>query len=134
MLKALENILASEGGFTVVGRAADGRQELRDVLALAPDLVLMDLHLPCLNGDQTTDYIKQFVDPPLVFIVTGNESPSAREICAAAGADAFIVKSADFRSQLKFKLQEWFGIETDGRHHSKAPLPEGEPSETGAAL
>ena len=94
---------------TVVGAATDGHQALQYTLALSPELVLMDFHLSHLNGAEATRYIKQFVNPPIVFIVSSDDSSSSRMLSKAVGADAFIVKSRDLHAQLKSKLQEWFG-------------------------
>jgi DNA-binding NarL/FixJ family response regulator len=110
MLKILAQILSAEGRFTVVGSATDGCQALRQTLVLVPELVLVDLHLPHLNGAQVTSYIKHFRNPPVVFMVTSDDRSNSRAMSEAAGADAFIVKSGDLRDQLKAKLQEWFGL------------------------
>ncbi len=109
MLKILSQMLAREDRIIVVGAATDGCQALRYALDLAPDLILMDLHLPCLNGAQATQYIKQYANPPIVFMVTSNNSSSSRTMCQAAGADAFIVKAGDLEVQLRSNLLEWFG-------------------------
>ena len=106
MLKTLSRILAKEGGFTVVGVARDGCQALHHTLALAPELVLIDQHLPQLNGAQAAQYIKHFAKPPVVFMVTADDNPGSRAMCEGAGADAFVVKSAGLRSQLKLRFQK----------------------------
>jgi len=118
MLKTLARILAQEGNITVVGAATDGRQALQYTLALSPELVLMDFHLPHLNGAEATRYIKQFVNPPIVFIVTSDDSSSSRTMSKTAGADAFIVKSGGLHAQLRSKLQEWFGSATNTMRQS----------------
>lgn len=118
MLKTLARILAQEGNITVVGAATDGRQALQYTLALSPELVLMDFHLPHLNGAETTRYIKQFVSPPIVFMVTSDDSSSSRTMSKAAGADAFIVKSGNLHAQLRLKLQEWFGSASNAMQQS----------------
>ena len=110
MLRTLTQILAAEGKFKVIGSATDGCQALKQTMALAPELVLMDLHLPHLNGAQVTSYIKHFKNPPDVFIVTSDDSFDSRAMCKAAGADAFIVKSGDFRAKLTEKLKDWFDL------------------------
>jgi len=109
ILKILSQILGAEDRFTVVGSATDGCQALRQTLALNPELVLMGFHLSQMNGAQVTSYIKHFKSPPVVFMVTSDDSSSTRAMSRAAGADAFIVKSGDLHAQLKVKLQEWFG-------------------------
>ena len=103
----------------VLGSATDGYQALRQTLALDPDLVLMGFHLSHMNGAQVTSYIKQFRNPPLVFMVTSDDSSSTRAMSQAAGADAFIVKSGDFHARLKVKLQEWFGSAAHPNGHTE---------------
>ena len=46
-------------------------------------------------------------------MVTSDDSPDARAISKAAGADAFVVKAADLEAQLRSKLEEWFGLAVD---------------------
>src|SRR6266853_300380 len=60
MLKALSKILALEGIFTLVATATDGSQAVRHALTIEPELILMDVHMPHLNGVEATRYIKQF--------------------------------------------------------------------------
>jgi len=107
MLELLRRIMDQEPGFEIVGTAGDGHQALLSAASLGPELVLMDLHMPHLNGAQVTQCLKEFDHPPAVFIVTANDIPAARQMCAAAGADAFITKSADLSAQLHSKLHEW---------------------------
>ncbi len=123
MLKTLVRILAAEGGFEVVGTATDGHQAVLSAATLAPALVLMDLHLPHLNGVEATRCLKQFENPPVVFMVTSDDSSSSRAMSTDAGADAFVVKSGDLHAQLKSKLQEWFGLKAANHHTSKSPCP-----------
>jgi len=108
MLSTLARILAKQGRTTVLGTATDGWLALRAALETTPDLVLMDLNLPCLNGAEATRYLKLLPKPPVVFMVTSDDSPNAQSISKAAGADAFIVKAADLDVQIRSKLYEWF--------------------------
>src|SRR5208337_991740 len=66
MLKVLAQSLEEAGNFDLVGTATDGCQALRQVSALSPELVLMDIHMPRLNGIQATRFIKQRERPPVV--------------------------------------------------------------------
>ncbi len=101
--------MAKERGFRVVGTAKDGLPAVLAAAPLLPQLVLMDLHLPHLDGAEATRRLKQFHNPLVVFMVTSDESPSARMTATAAGADALLVKSGDLQTQLRAKLLEWFG-------------------------
>jgi len=109
MLQALKGFLARDHRFEVVGTAGDGHQALLAAASLNPQLVLVDLHMPHLDGAGVTRCLKQFDNPPVVFIITSDDSIASRAVSAAAGADAFLVKSSNLPSQLKSKLQKWFG-------------------------
>jgi len=109
-LKALSQILQKEGCFTVVGSATDGCQALRYTATLAPDLVLVGERLSKVNGAEVTSKIKRSVHPPVVFMVTADDSASSRAVSEAAGADAFVATSTDLEVHLKSRLQEWFRL------------------------
>lgn len=119
MLKMLTQILAREDGFTVVGAAVNGRQAIEYAVTQRPDLILMDFDMPHLNGATATQYIKHFAAPPIIFMVTSDNSSHSKMICTAAGADAYIVKSGDLSVQLRSKLQEWFGSADDFTRHGE---------------
>jgi DNA-binding NarL/FixJ family response regulator len=125
MLKILVQILGQVDGFELVGTASDGRQALRSVLTLAPDLVLMDFHLPHLNGIQAAEYIKGFERPPVVIIITADDNSASRSMARRAGADAFVVKRGNLRVQLVATLQKLFA-RSDAAHNlagTVAPNP-----------
>jgi DNA-binding NarL/FixJ family response regulator len=128
MLQALKGFLARDHRFQVVGTAADGRQAVLDAAALTPQLVLVDLHLPHLNGAEVTRCLKQFDSPPVVFMITSDDTIAARALCAAAGADVFLIKSGDLTRQLESKIQEWFGPNHSPRPASGAAPPSSSPS------
>ncbi len=110
MLTAMARILEKEGRTLLIGAVTDGWLALRTALQSTPDLVLMDLHLPHLNGAEATRYLKLLPNPPIVFMVTSDDSPDAQAVSKASGADAFVVKAADLDTQLRLQLQEWFGL------------------------
>ncbi len=109
MLSALTKLLARDPRFLVVGTAVGGRQAIVTAACLSPQLVVVDLHLPELNGAEVTRLIKQFETPPIVFMVTSDDSPTAHALGTAAGVDAFLIKSDDLAHQLNTRLQECFG-------------------------
>jgi CheY-like chemotaxis protein len=115
MLKTLSRILEQTGNFDIVGSATNGSQALRCAAMLSPQLVLMDAHMPRLNGIQVTRYIKQLEHPPVVIIVTSDDSPGTKAIAEDAGADAFVIKQTDLRHRLIIALQRLFGADSATR-------------------
>jgi DNA-binding NarL/FixJ family response regulator len=74
----------------IVGEAADGQEAVRLVQAFQPDVVLMDVHMPRMNGLDATQMIKALRPETVVIVLTVH---SNHEIEAfAAGADAFFRK------------------------------------------
>jgi len=109
MLKILAQILQEAGKFDLVGTASNGCQALRYVSMLSPELVLMDVHMPRLNGIQATRYIKEREHAPVVIITTSDDSSAAKAMAEEAGADAFVAKHGDLRHGLIGTLQNLFG-------------------------
>src|SRR5882724_7000122 len=108
MLKTLAQILSIEGNFALVGTATDGCQAVRQVLTMEPELVLMDYRMPHLYGLEATRRIKQSENPPLIIIVTSDDTPSAEALAKAAGADGFVKKDGNLRNQLRSIFQDLF--------------------------
>lgn len=69
----------------------------------------MDLHLPGLNGAETTKYLKLLPNPPIIFMITSDDTSNAQLMSKAAGADAFIVKASDLERKIRSHVREWFG-------------------------
>ena len=109
MLKTLSQILERAGNFDLVGTATDGCQALRYVSMLTPELVLMDVHMPRFNGIQATRYIKQREHPPVLIIITSDDSPVTKAMAEEAEADGFVSKEGNLRHQLMDALQNLFG-------------------------
>ena len=127
MLKLLAQILKQMANFDLVGTATNGGQALRQVSALSPDLVLMDVHLPGLNGIQAIQYIKQREHPPAVVIISSDARPITKEMAQKAGADGFLNKEEDLQHRLMSVLENLFGPSvatrsavTDSSFHKQA--------------
>jgi DNA-binding NarL/FixJ family response regulator len=84
----------SEAGYRVVGIAGDGRQALRILTAVRPDVVVLDLQLPDLSG---VEVIRRLAaDHPQVRVLVLSASGEQRDVLDAvkAGASGYLVKSA----------------------------------------
>lgn len=87
-------------GLNVIGEAGDGVEAVRLAQVLRPDVVLMDLHLPHMNGVEAARQIRQqFPDIHLIALTAYNEKAYQRAM-ADIGADAFVLKTAEFSDLL----------------------------------
>ncbi len=92
-LDALAAFLAPEPELQVVGRSLTGPDAVAQVEVLKPDVVLMDLDMPEMDGLQATRLIKVRPGAPRVIIVTLHDNAEYRAQALAARADGFVVKS-----------------------------------------
>lgn len=108
VLDTLGSFLGMLDCFSVVGVARDGAQAVSLAGVLRPDLVLMDLHMPEMNGLEATRHLKARPHAPRVIIMTLDESRNWREAARKAGADGFVPK-LDLFEQLPATLRMLFG-------------------------
>ena len=106
--EALRLLLSDEPGVEVIGEAVDGEEAVRQVEALRPDLVLMDLEMPRLGGLAAMRAIRQRPDPPrLVAMRVYGASDSIRQSALEAGAASYVEKGATL-SEVVMALQAAF--------------------------
>jgi PAS domain S-box-containing protein len=93
MREGLVNLLKDKDGLEVIAQAGDGRQVIGLAKALNPDLILMDVSMPELDGIQATAQISQ--DQPDICIIglSMNDDTTTRERMLSAGAAAHLSKS-----------------------------------------
>lgn len=89
----LAAILGFEEDFVVVGEAADGLQAVRQTLALKPDVVIMDLLMPVLNGAEATARIAAAAPQSRVLILTSYGTSEDLGRALAAGACGAVLKT-----------------------------------------
>ena len=92
MVLALERLVSLD--CDVVGRLADGRSLLAETKRLRPDVLLLDLNLPNVNSLWACEEIRRTMPATKVIVLTGGLDPHLRPHVLAAGASAFIEKSA----------------------------------------
>jgi DNA-binding NarL/FixJ family response regulator len=94
MQLGLEQALSEQPGFTIIGQAEDGYTAVQQAIALQPDLIIMDIGLPRLDGIAATKQIKEKM--PGVHIVMLTSHTLQTEVVAAlsSGADAYCIKGA----------------------------------------
>ncbi|MGW6530609.1 response regulator transcription factor [Streptomyces venezuelae] len=93
---ALRAILSAEQGIDVVGEAATGAEAVSVVRDLKPDVVLMDVRMPEVDGIRATEQILRTMPaPPRVVVVTTFENDAYVYEALRAGAAGFLLKRAD---------------------------------------
>ena len=87
--------LKLEDGVEVVGEAANGREALFQFSALKPDVVLLDLVMPAMGGEEALQAILQMDPGALVVVVSSLGARDVVERCLEAGASSFLQKPFD---------------------------------------
>jgi len=90
----LRMMIDAQPDIEVIGEASDGRQALIETQRLQPDVVLMDITMPEMNGIEATRQIKRAGDTPRVLILTMHENAEYLFQVLRAGASGYILKEA----------------------------------------
>jgi DNA-binding NarL/FixJ family response regulator len=80
-------------GFDVIGEAADGAEAVDSVAALRPDIVLLDIQLPDLDGIAVAEQLASGPDPPAVVLISGRDAAAYGPRIRETAARGFISKS-----------------------------------------
>lgn len=88
----LKVLLAFFPEIEIVGEAGDGQQAVQIAIELHPDVVLMDVQMPLMDGLEATAQIKRHC--PTVKVVVLTMYPGSRAAALRAGADGFLLKGA----------------------------------------
>lgn len=92
--RGLRSLLESEPGVTVLGEAADGHEALRLAKELHPDIVILDIAMPLLNGIDVAARLQKMDRPPRTVILSMHSDESYIIRALAAGARAYLLKDA----------------------------------------
>ena len=92
MREGLADVLDHEGGFEVVGQADDGIEAVAMVVEANPDIVIMDLIMPGMNGIEACREIISLLPTTRVMVLTASTEEDAVIQCVAAGATGYLQK------------------------------------------
>src|SRR5215467_8193758 len=87
------SLMEEAQGFEVVGRASDGSEAVQKARDLRPDLILLDIGLPTLNGIEAACRIRDVSPTSKILFVSENRSPDIVEKALSTGAGGYVVKS-----------------------------------------
>ena len=98
-------LLELEDFIEVVGRATDGSGAIQAASDLRPDVILMDVQMPYMNGLTTALLLSQHFPEIRVILMSADESLQTRIACQSSGARAFVYKPT-FRTQFYGALEK----------------------------
>jgi two-component system, NarL family, response regulator LiaR len=96
MRRGMKGQFALESGFTVVGEAVDGAQAVEFAKQLEPDVVLMDIDLPVMDGVTATQRIKSDRTATRILALSAFDNDTQVMGMLAAGADGYCLKSIEW--------------------------------------
>lgn len=93
--EAVKVRLSVEDDFEMVGEAADGAHAVELAQGLAPDLVVLDLHMPALSGSELVSAMRLAAPESRILVLTGSLERHTVRGVLAAGADGYVLKEDD---------------------------------------
>ena len=93
--QGLRRMLEEEPGFEVIGEASDGFDTINKARELKPDILVVDLVMPHLNGLEVTSRVKQEKDPPRIIVLSMRKSEPYIMEALRNGANGYVLKSED---------------------------------------
>jgi DNA-binding NarL/FixJ family response regulator len=103
-VEGIKAMLRNESSLEIVGEARDGRQAVELVKELKPDLLLMDVSMPDMNGFDATQRVHELDSNIKVLILTMHDEEELVARCLEAGAAGYIIKDAP-ASQLLYAIE-----------------------------
>jgi DNA-binding NarL/FixJ family response regulator len=99
--EGIRSLLENHGGFEIVGEAGDGREALQRLASTAPDLALVDVGMPRLNGIETARHIRSMSPITRVLMLSVHDDPEHVYEALHAGAGGYVLKGAAFEELLR---------------------------------
>jgi DNA-binding NarL/FixJ family response regulator len=90
--RGLKEIIESDRQFVVAGEAGDGETALQHIKALRPDVAVVDLHLPEMDGLQLVRAVRSLAHPPAVIVLTMHGEEGTFNEAMDSGAQGYILK------------------------------------------
>ncbi|HLV94916.1 MAG TPA: response regulator transcription factor [Candidatus Acidoferrales bacterium] len=91
--KSLRTIIEQELGCQVCGEASNGAEGISTATQLKPDVVVLDLSMPVMNGIEAARQLKKLMPATHLLMFTSYTEPSIEEVARSVGIEAFVAKS-----------------------------------------
>ena len=98
--QGVRTLLRSQAGWEVVGEAVNGKEAVKKAMQLQPDVVILDIGMPEMNGLEAAPLILQAAPQSAVLIHTMHDSELLAQTALKAGARGYVLKSAGGRDLL----------------------------------
>jgi len=92
--RGFRRMLEDDPGIKVVGEASDGHEAVEAVLALKPDVVVMDFGLPSMNGAVAARHLREMHSSAKILILSMHSETTYVRTCLEAGARGYLLKNA----------------------------------------
>ncbi len=109
-LHSICGFLKLQPNINIVGTASDGREGVVSAHALHPDLALIDVQMPVMNGIEAAAQLRHDLPSTRIIMVTVHDSPEVRQACRESGADGFIAKE-HLDKELPILLEQFFACD-----------------------
>jgi DNA-binding NarL/FixJ family response regulator len=96
ILKAATRVLTSQCEVEIVRAVQSGALAIDAVMQLNPDVVILDVYMPVMDGIQAVRYLRKIASPTKIVFLTGLCDPGFRNAAMEAGGDAFVCQSQLF--------------------------------------
>jgi two-component system nitrate/nitrite response regulator NarL len=97
---SIRALFEAEPDFSVVGEAVNGLDAINKTAELDPDLIILDLSMPIMNGLEAAESIKSSTPATPIFILTSHAGPEVNRAAEAAGVDAVFAKGSDMEEMI----------------------------------
>ncbi|HEX9675657.1 MAG TPA: response regulator transcription factor [Anaerolineales bacterium] len=116
--RELTQLLDLAGGLEIVGHAANGAQAVELAQTLCPDVVLLDLGMPVMDGFEAARRIKASGSGSRIVVLSVRADEATRREAAQAGANAFVVKGSSLDTLLEAIVGRAAGVRSAPGGHS----------------
>src|ERR1700682_1596712 len=92
--RGIRALIEQHEGWQVCGEATNGQEAVDLVVSLQPELIVLDLSMPVMNGIQAAKKIRELAPATKIIVLSMHDSPHARRGAQIAGAHGYVTKTA----------------------------------------